>query len=293
MKRIIVFLMVMRFGLVNAQEDLLTELESSEDDMAFAIATFKGSRIVNGQSVETRKKGELEFIFSHRFGSVKEGAYGLWGLDQSVTRLGLEYGINDRLSVAVGRTSTDRTFDGYVKYKVLRQSDRIPLSVTAAGSVFYRTSPRNRDLAEPLRAVDRLAYASQLFIARKITSRMSAQLNPLWVYRNRVNQALENHSDWALGIAGRYKITPSFSMSAEYLVRLNPPANQPPLYSRYDAIGLGFEIETGGHVFQIVLTNTLGMFERYTVAETYENFWDGDLHLGFNITRSFQLSRKR
>lgn len=280
---------------LQAQDDLLKELESQsqEADPGFAIATFKGSRIINGQSVETRRKGELEFIFSHRFGLLNEGPYTLWGLDQSVTRLGLEYGITDHFGVGIGRTSADRTFDGFVRYKLLRQRKGFPFTLTAMGSVFYRTAPRNSEIPVPLRAEDRLAYATQLLIARKFNSRLSLQLNPVFVHRNTVNQTFENNADFALGFAGRFKITPGVSISSEYMKRLNARPNQPPDYFRYDAVGIGVDIETGGHVFQLLLTNTLGMFERYTITETYENFWDGDIHIGFNITRTFQLAGKR
>lgn len=274
-------------------QDLLSELEKQQPDPGFAIATFKGSRIVNGQSVETRRKGELEFIFAHRFGLINEGAHTLWGLDQSVTRLGLEHGISNRLGLGVGRTSVDKTFDGYIRYKVLRQSKALPVTVTAMGTVFYRTTPRNADIAIPLKAGDRLAYATQLLVARKFTSKFSFQLNPIYVHRNAVNQLFENNDDFALGFAGRFKLTPSLALTAEYLKRLNARPNIAPDYVRYDAVGIGVDIETGGHVFQIVLTNTLGMFERFTVTETTENFWDGEIHLGFNITRTFQISGKQ
>ncbi len=276
------------------QDALLSDLEKQDkQEKEYTIATFKGSRIINGQSVETLRKGELEFIFAHRFGLINEGAHTLWGLDQSVTRLGLEYGLTGRLGIGVGRTSVDKTFDGYVRYKALRQSTAFPVTATVVASMFYRTSPRNNELTIPLRATDRLAYAAQLLIARKFNSRLSLQINPIFVHRNTVNQTVENNDDLALGFAGRFKVTPSVAISAEYVKRLNAKPNLPPDYLRYDAVGIGVDIETGGHVFQLLLTNSLGMFERYTVTETFENFWDGDIHFGFNITRTFQLFGKR
>ncbi|QOI98023.1 MAG: hypothetical protein HRU69_11250 [Flammeovirgaceae bacterium] len=276
-----------------AQDNLLSELDDNHSGPQYTIATFKGTRVVNGQSVETKRKGELEFIFSHRFGLLNEGAYALWGLDESVTRLGLEYGISDRFGLGIGRTSVDKTFDGYFRYKALRQSDKFPVTVTALGSVFYKTYPRNSESPVPLSAEDRLAYAAQLLIARKFSPKLSLQVNPIYIHRNTVDQDVENNDDLALGFAGRYKITRSVALSGEYFLRLNAKENQPPDYVRYDAVGIGIDIETGGHVFQLVFTNTLGMFERYTITETYENFWDGDIHFGFNITRTFQLGGKR
>jgi hypothetical protein len=292
------FLLVISVQTVKGQDDLLNELEKNDtNDGDYTFATFKGSHIINGQSVETRRKGELEFIFSHRFGLINEGAYTLWGLDESVTRLGLEYGLNDRLGFGIGRTSVDKTFDGFIRYKALRQKDNgAPVTITAMGTVTYKTSPNKDDdpvLAAQLTAGDRLAYVTQVMIARKFNTKLSFQLNPIYVHRNTVDKDLENNEDFALGFAGRYKITRSIALSAEYTLRLNEKENQPPDYMRYDAVGFGIDIETGGHVFQLVFTNTLGMFERYTVTETHHNFFDGDIHFGFNISRSFQIAGKK
>src|SRR5574339_123384 len=110
-------------GSAYAQDDLLSDLEKSQaNETDYVIQTFKGTRVVNGHSIETKPGGTLEFIISHRFGTLNSGSYELWGLDQSTIRLGLEYGINDRLGVGVGRSSWDKSYDGYLKYKLLRQS---------------------------------------------------------------------------------------------------------------------------------------------------------------------------
>jgi len=296
---LIIFLFLVQ--LVNGQDDLLKELEKQDsDENNYTFATFKSTRIINGQSVETKKKGELEFIFSHRFGLINEGAHTLWGMDESVTRLGLEYGITDRFGVGIGRTSADKTFDSYVRYKVLRQKDRgMPVTMTAIGTITYQTYPNEDDdpvLGPQLTAEDRLAYVAQVLIARKFNTHLSLQINPIFVHRNTVDQNVENNDDFALGFAGRYKITKSVAISGEYTLRLNPKENQPDLptpYLRYDAVGFGVDIETGGHVFQLIFTNTLGMFERYTITKTDHDFFGGQIHFGFNITRTFQLSKKQ
>src|SRR5688572_8836525 len=296
------FILLFLVQMVKGQDDLLKELENQDStDNNYTFATFKGSRVINGQSVETRRKGELEFIFSHRFGLVNGGAYTLWGLDESVTRLGLEYGVTDRFGVGIGRTSADKTYDGYVRYKLLRQKDKgTPVSITAIGTINYQTYPNEDDdpvLAPQLTADDRLSYVAQVLIARKFNTKLSLQINPIFVHRNTVDQNVENNDDFALGFAGRYKITKSVAISAEYTARLNAKENQPDLvpvpYIRYDAVGFGVDIETGGHVFQLIFTNTLGMFERYTVTNTTHDFFGGQIHFGFNITRTFQLSKKQ
>jgi hypothetical protein len=288
----LLFLLLFFVQTVRGQNDLLNELEKQDSvKWDYTYATFKGTRVVNGQSVEGKKKGELEFIFSHRFGRINEGSYTLWGLDDSYVRLGLEYGITNRLSVSLARTSVDKTFDGFARYKLLRQTTggrSIPISITALGNMYYKSSP-SKDEDPNFATSDRLAYGAQLLIARKFSPKLSLQLNPIFIHRNAVQQEYENNNDVALGFAGRYKITRSLALTGEYFLRLNEHENSP----YYDAVGFGIDIETGGHVFQLVFTNSRGMFERATVAETEGNFFGGDVHFGFNISRTFQIAGKK
>jgi opacity protein-like surface antigen len=275
-----------------AQDDLMAELEQQADpEVIYALQTFKGTRIINGQSVETKGKGELEFIFSHRFGRINSGSYNFWGLDDAFVRLGLEYGLTDRLGVGVGRTSVDKTFDGYLRYKLFRQSSgavNFPVTITAIGTTYIKTSPRAKD--NPQFAMeDRMAYSAGLLIARKLNSNLSLQLTPVYVHRNAVVQFNENNDDMALGFGGRYKVTRSVALSGEYYYRLNAKSNSP----NFDSVGFGVDIETGGHVFQLVFTNSAGMFERALISETTGDFFSGDVHFGFNITRNFQIVKKK
>lgn len=280
---------------VTAQDDLLNELVAEPVD-ARVIGTFKGTRVINAQSVETKPHGSLEFIFSHRFGRINEGSYTLWGFDEAYVRLGLEYGITDKFGVGIGRTSVDKTIDSYIRYKILAQrsgEQNVPVTITALGTINYKAFPKKEESPIPISAEDRISYVAQILIARKFNSNFSLQLNPIFVHRNTVDQTYQNNDDIALGIAGRYKLTRSLSFTGEYIYRLNPTDNVKDIYERYNAVGFGLDIETGGHVFQLVFTNSLGLNERAFVTETPEDFWSGDIHFGFNITRTFQLSRKK
>jgi len=292
MKTILFALGIFTLTAVHAQDDLMAELEQhSASKTEYALQTFKGTRIVNGQSVETKGKGELEFIFSHRFGRVNSGSFNFWGLDDAFVRLGLEYGITDRFGVGVGRSSTDKTFDGYLRYKIFRQSKgaiNFPVTVTALGTGYIQTTPQAK-FNPQIRSADRLAYSLSMLIARRLSSNFSLQLTPIFVHRNAVFQAFENNDDLALGLGGRFKVTRSVALSGEYYYRMNAKSNSP----NFDAIGLGVDIETGGHVFQLIFTNSLGLFDRAVVSETQGDFFDGDVHFGFNITRTFHLSHKK
>ena len=285
-------LMVAASSPVLSQDDLLKELEQSQKPaVEYTEQTFKGTRLVNGQSVESKGRGELEFIFAHRFGPVKGGFYELFGLDQAQVRLGLEYGITDRFGVGFGRNSFDKTMDAFVRYKALRQSSgarQVPVTVTAFANAAYKSAPKKS--ADPsLTTEDRLSYTTQLLIARKFSSALSLQLMPTLVHKNTVNQTEENNDQFALGLGGRLKVSRSIALTTEYYYRVNVPEDNP----YHNVVGLGIDIETGGHVFQLVITNTRGLTERAWLTETEGDFTAGDLQLGFNITRTFQLVKRK
>ena len=279
--------------IVAQENDLLSELqESQSQEVDYTILTFKGTRLVNGHSIETKSKGELEFIFAHRFGPVSGGIYDLFGLDDAYVRLGLDYGVSDNFSVSIGRNSVDKSLDGYIKYKIARQrtGDRaFPVSITGLAGLAYKASPRKDEVPEGFSGIDRLAYIAQVLIARKMSTNFSLQLMPAFIHKNAVDQMLEDNDQVALGFGGRYRITKSVSLSGEFYHRFAVPDANP----YFDTIGLGVDIETGGHVFQLVFTNTRGLTERAFISETEGDFGNGDIHFGFNVTRTFQLRRKK
>jgi hypothetical protein len=271
----------------------MKELEKSQKpETNYTTATFKGTRLVCGKTVETKAKGALEFIFAHRFGAVNSGIYNLYGLDNAHARIGLEYGVTDRLGVSVGRNSEDKTIDGFLRYKVLRQSSGVttmPVTVTAYGNAACKTSPPKADATYPITLTDRMAYTGQLLIARKFTSKFSLQLMPTIVHKNTVDKSIERNDQIALGMGTRTKVTKSVALTAEYYYRFNVMDTNP----YYNAAGLGIDIETGGHVFQLVVTNTQGLNERAFITESTGNIGKGGIHLGFNVTRTFQLVKKK
>jgi hypothetical protein len=301
MRKIFLFLLFGAPSIAFAQDDLLAELDKKPEEGAnYTIATFKGTRLINGHSVETKNAGSLEFIFQHRFGTVNGGLYEMFGLDEAFVRLGLDYGITDNLSVSIGRNSADKIMDGYLKYKVLRQSTgerNCPVTITALGGLAYNISPKKGSEPEGFESVDRLAYTGQLLIARKFTPALSLQLMPTFIHKNAVNKAVEENDQLAIGIGGRLKVTKSVALTTEYYHRLDPPDNDlVTAYGeekRFNALGFGVDIETGGHVFQLIITNTSSLTERTVITQTHGDFFDGDIHLGFNVTRTFQLKKKK
>ena len=292
MKLIRILVLVLCSFHLFAQEDLMKELQKSEKpETDYATSTFKGTRLVNGQTVETKGKGALEFIFAHRFGAINTGIYNFYGLDNAHVRIGLEYGVTDRLGVSIGRSSEDKTIDGFLRYKILRQStgvENIPVTITAYGNAACKTSPAKADATYPITLTDRMAYTGQLLIARKFSSQFSMQLMPTVVHKNTVDKSIEKNDQVLLGLGTRTRVTRSMSLTAEYYYRFDVMGTNP----YYNAAGLGMEFETGGHVFQLVLSNTQGINERALLTEATGNIGKGAIHLGFNVTRTFQLKKQ-
>lgn len=279
-------------GKVNSQD--LDELLNAETKptVDFTTATFKSTRIINGHSIEQTKEKQLDFRISHRFGTLNNGFYGLFGLDQSVIHFSLEYGLKDWLMVGAGRGSLNKTYDSFAKIRLLRQSSGekfMPIHLTYFASIEVNTLKfPERPQGTSNYFSSRLSYVQQLLIARKFTENLSVQLTPTYIHRNLVKSEIDQNDIFALGAGARYKLSKRLSLNAEYYYTYNPNAKF--LDPRtYDAVSVGVDIETGGHVFQIMLTNSQGMREASFIPQTTGSWLDGDIHLGFNISRVFSF----
>lgn len=253
----------------------------------YAYKTFDDTRIINGHSVETERKGNLCFIISHRFGDLNGGAYQLWGLDQSTIRLGFDYGINDQMTIGIGRSSFEKTYDAYYKWRFLYQKSgdqNSPITAVFLASAALKT----QEWPNPDREnffTSRLYYTYQLLLARKFSNRFSLQLMPSVVHRNLVATSDEAHDVIALGIAPKFRISKVIALQAEYYW---VPDGQ--LASGFrNSFAIGCSINTKGHVFQFQLSNSRGMIEKFFITETQGNWFDGSIGLGFNITRDFKV----
>ena len=274
-----------------SQDDLMNLLEANtKKTIHFTEATFKGSRLINGHTVETRKQGELEFLISHRFGRLNSGAYEFFGLDAANVRLGLEYGVANFLTLGVGRNSFEKTYDGFAKLKLLRQSSGkrvMPFSVVSFSSAAIKTLKGSTPEEYPDIAA-RMYYVQQLLIARKFGSALSLQIMPSFVHRNRIQEREGENDIYALGFGGRIKLTQRVSLNGEYYYRINAEDyDEGDRNQLFNSLAIGFDIETGGHVFQLHLTNSRSMIEKGFIAETNGNFFAGDIHFGFNVSRVF------
>lgn len=256
----------------------------------YVTATFKTTRLVNGHTVENTAKGVLDVKISHRFDPVfgsEGGPYNLFGLDEATMRMGFDYGLTNRLMIGIGRSTRGKIFDAFFKVKILRQATgKNPMPVTLDYvPTIAAVSLRNAAIYKNLNS--RLSYTHQLIIGRKFSDALSLQIMPSLVSRNHPADNGKNNI-WALGAGGRQKLSKRTSFNIEYYYQL--PKYKVP--ASRNSFSVGFDVETGGHVFQMHLTNSMGMTESVYIPQTTHSWSKGEFSIGFNISRVFSVSKK-
>jgi hypothetical protein len=277
-------------AIAQAQDtSLLKLLEDSANLQAkgTVTGTFKATQIINTPTVEAPARKSLQFMIMHRFGKLNEGAYALFGLDNASIRFALDYGITDNFSIGMGRSSFDKLYDGSVKWRLVQQKQKGFPATVSLYSLIAHTTLKQPD--KPfLNSKYRTLYTSQLLIARKLSTNLSLQLTPSWTHFNLVPAPQDQNDVWAIGVGGRMKITKRISINAEYNYL---PDDQVVSTVVHNSLSAGMDIETGGHVFQLVFTNSQGMVAPYYLTKTAGSWGDGDIYFGFNITRIFNWKK--
>jgi hypothetical protein len=307
MKKIIftvLFLSAIRgYGQVELENALTTTSNTHEK----VTATFKSTRLINGHTNETIHKNELDFKVDHRFGDIAGNNGGLrqfFGLDNSTdVRIGFDYGISDRLTVGLARskgaTTVQQLYEGSLKYRLLEQTtdDHIPVAITLFGSSTIAAVKANTD--DPTSATayenfgDRLNYVAQMIIARKFNSNFSFSLTPTYVHRD-FTVFRDQNDLFAIGAGGRAKISKRMAIVVDYFLPFRNAGDQAYLEEItarkfYNPLGVGLEIETGGHIFHLNFTNATAIQEIQYIPETTSSWLKGQYRWGFSISRRFTM----
>jgi hypothetical protein len=267
---------------------MLDLVKDSTAETEYIKNAFKSTRIINGQSIEMLGAGSLDFRILHRFGPINSGPGQFFGLDQSTVRLSFDYAPYNDLLIGIGRSTVKKELDGFVKYRLLQQSRgarTMPVSIVlVAGTTCWAGPFQDPTLANYF--TSRFGFFQQILLGSKISNDFTLQFSPTLVHQNLVLLDSDPHDIYALGIGGRIRVTNRISFTFDWYHPFNHLKSGP---QTYDPIAIGFDIETGGHVFQVHLSNSSGMNERSFITETYNNWTKGGIQLGFNISRMFQL----
>ena len=284
MKRLMIFTLLLSSFFANAQDNLLNML-ADDNEPIYVSYFFKGTKVVNGQSVELPAKGVFQFNIQHRFGTLNSGLYNLYGLDFSQVRLSFDYGIKDWLAVSIGRSSSLKTIDVNSKIKLRRQvRNGFPFTIVANSAIYLKQWQYAEAQKEGFLLANQISYANQILFARKISRDLTLQLSPTMVHYNLVEIQDESNDKYAIGFGGRQKLTKRISVNAEYFYQLNDKRNN-------NVLSLGFDIQTGGHVFQLHLSNSPAMIDPEFITQTTGEWLQGDIYFGFNISRVFTLNK--
>lgn len=273
---------------ITAQDDLLNQLDDgAPKQVNIELAAFKGLQICNMQSTKMAAKGEFYFLISHRFGDLTQGMNNFFGLDNAFTKIGGIYGVANWLSISASRQTYQKTYELAAKYKMSNQEvDGFPVTIVGYNTMDINSELKKDELMPGLKFSHRLAFTTQLLISRKFNDSFSLEIAPIYVHKNLYDGILDQKSTLLLGSGARYKLTKRLSLNLEYAARLNMPEG---LVSNYqNPLTLGLDIETGGHVFQMVFSNSQAMNDA-VVFTNAPGRWDGtkQLYFGFNMYRVF------
>jgi hypothetical protein len=281
----IVCSIILMLGINNAhaQDDLLNELNTENSSKQITSASFKGVQICSMQSTKVASKNEWYFIVSHRFGDLTKGFDNFFGMDTALTKIGALYGATDWLTLGASRHTYNKTYELSLKYRFANQYDNgFPFTI-----VGYNTLDINSDLEKELypalKGSDRLAFSTQLLISRKFSEKFSLEMNPIYIHKNLYEPATEDKDNFLIGLGGRYKISKRMSINAEYSARLNAVEST----SYHNPLSIGLDIDTGGHIFQMVLSNSQAMNDVAYYSNASGNWNGGGIYFGFNMYRVF------
>ena len=266
-----------------SQEELLAEIDTDSVRDEYAIAAFKGLKIVNFESTKLVAKKELTFVVSHRFGSIENGFDTFFGLDDAVTRLNFIYGISDGLNIGISRSSYQKIYEGSLKYKLIAQQENgFPFTIVGYNSLMINTA-LDKDNLPKIKFKHRLSYATQVLISRKVNTDFSVEMAPTYFHDNYVAINEQDNAQFAIGLGGRYKLGKRWSLNMDYGIHLNRASESP----FKNPLSVGVDLETGGHVFQMHFTNAQPMNVNGFLGQAAGDWGDGNIYFGFNLSRVF------
>ncbi|MDG4715049.1 DUF5777 family beta-barrel protein [Winogradskyella marincola] len=284
MRPLFILIMLSLCQILTAQgDDLLSEIDTDSVGDQYATAAFKGLKIVNFESTKLVAKKELTFIVSHRFGSIENGFDSFFGLDDAVTRLNFVYGITDGINIGVSRSSFQKIYEASAKYRLVRQKENgFPFTIVAYNSILINTALEKENLPK-LEFRDRLGYTAQLLISKKVSSKLSLEVAPTFFHDNFVAYDEQHNSQYAIGFGGRQKLGKRWSINLDYGWHLNRADGSP----FKNPLSIGFDLETGGHVFQMHFSNAQAMNTNGFLGQATGDWSYGNIYFGFNLSRVF------
>ena len=286
---ILIILMTLPFtGIAQESDDKAKDTTVVKKDK-LERAAFESSYIIDNPTDVLLRKNALEVQFNHRMGIIEswDDLGGIWGAAN--IRFAGAYGVHERVTLGFGTTKNRRYQDFSAKVAILRQtrSGKMPVNLTYYGNFVYDARKQTSTNNPPINYhQDRLSYFNQLILSRRFNSKLSLQFSPSISHYNTVFEGMSNNM-FAIAIGGRYKITPNTSILVDYSQPITQYSNSD--YQPKPGMSLGFEFGTSGHAFQLFVTNYWGIVPQDNYMWNQNDFFAGDVLLGFNITRIYNF----
>lgn len=281
----------MLFQKVSAQDDLLALVGKDKPKKERVKYAFKSPRVINSHSMEFLNPGTMDIRILHRFGPLDQGYKNFYGFDQANMRMGVDMGLFHNLMIGVGRSNVNKEVDGFIKFAPVRQSTgpgSFPITVAVIAGMTWNTSPWDNPSRKNF-YTSKLAYYFQAILGRKFSEGFSLQFSSILVHNNLVPVHTRSNDIYALGVGARIKLTKRVAITGDYFYNFNGLEEN----VNYNPLSVGFDIETGGHVFQLHFSNAVGMNERALINETTNSWAKKQIRFGFNLSRVFQVKKKR
>lgn len=273
------------------EQDLLKLVGEDKPGKEFVKYAFKSPRVINAHSMEFLAPGTMDFRILHRFGLLSQGAENFFGLDQASMRLGFDFGVTRNLMFGVGRSTYKKELDGYIKFAPIMQSrgyHAVPFTFAVVAGMTMNTLPWQDPTIKNYFS-SRLAFYFQGIIGRKFSESFTLQLAPTVVHNNIVPFQTQPNDIKAIGLGGRAKLSRRVALTWDYFYVMDGLQKG----TTFPPVSVGVDIETGGHVFQLHVSNATGMNERAFITETVNDWTKGQLRFGFNLSRVFQIKKNK
>jgi hypothetical protein len=284
MNKFYFFAVTLLFGCFTfGQNSLLNEISAESDyENTFQMPAFKAMKVVNNQSTKLAGKGDLYLYVGHRFGAIKGGIGSLFGLDYANTKIEMLYGLFSEVQVGFSRESFKKTYNLHVKYGIKKQTSSFPVSIVGYNSINLDTS-LDENVYPNLNYNERYVYISQLLVSRRFSDNFSLQLSPSVIKHNFLTTQAKTDYNYVLNTGSRLKISKRSSFNIDYSYHLNRLKNS----IEKNVLSVGVDMETGGHVFQLLFSNTQASDEAGVLTGAEGDWLKGDVFFGFNILRVF------
>ncbi|WP_186756856.1 DUF5777 family beta-barrel protein [Echinicola salinicaeni] len=251
---------------------------------------FHAPRHINLLTVEPIEKKGLHLAIMHTFGALDGGVQNFFGLDYGANiMIGFEYGMTEKFSLGLSRSSLDKVYDLYGRYHLMSQSydNSRPISISLMAGAGVNTSDYSFIEETEVSFADRTSYKAQVMFARKFNDSFSFQLSPMLAYFTSPFEFYQIEGDenlyLALGLSAKYKVTGKSSLTLQYIPNLNNELKS--------NLGVGIDVEAGGHVFQMYFVTSQALNEQYLLAGG--NGTPGEqFRIGFNVNRIFALGKR-